>query len=51
MLARVMTLVATPWLGLAPAALAADPLVVSIWGGNWKDTIDRVVVKPFIVLR
>jgi putative spermidine/putrescine transport system substrate-binding protein len=29
------------------AALAADPLVVSIWGGNWKDTVEKVVAKPF----
>ena len=33
---------------LVPAsALAADPLVVSVWGGNWKDTVERVVAKPF----
>jgi putative spermidine/putrescine transport system substrate-binding protein len=32
---------------LAPAAHAADPLVVSVWGGNWKDTIETVVAKPF----
>ncbi|MBM3219167.1 MAG: ABC transporter substrate-binding protein [Candidatus Rokubacteria bacterium] len=29
------------------AALAADPLVVSVWGGNWKDTVEKVVAKPF----
>ncbi len=28
-------------------ALAADPLVVSVWGGNWKDTVEKVVAKPF----
>ena len=28
-------------------ALGADPLVVSVWGGNWKDTVERVVAKPF----
>ena len=28
-------------------AQAADPLVVSIWGGNWKDTVERIVAKPF----
>jgi ABC-type Fe3+/spermidine/putrescine transport system ATPase subunit len=28
-------------------ALAADPIVVSVWGGNWKDTVDKVVAKPF----
>ncbi len=41
------------WLALVlllvtPAtSFAADPLVVSIWGGNWKDTIEKVVAKPF----
>jgi putative spermidine/putrescine transport system substrate-binding protein len=34
-------------LGWAPAALAAEPLVVSTWGGNWKATIERVIAKPF----
>ncbi len=29
------------------AARGADPLVVSVWGGNWKDTVERVVAKPF----
>ena len=28
-------------------AFAADPLVVSVWGGNWKDTVERIVAKPF----
>jgi putative spermidine/putrescine transport system substrate-binding protein len=43
----------TAWLCLvfvlAPAlpSFGADPLVVSIWGGNWKDTVERVVAKPF----
>ena len=43
----------TAWLSLVlilaaplPAA-AADPLVVSVWGGNWKDTVERIVAKPF----
>ncbi len=31
---------------VAPA-LAAEPLVVSTWGGNWKDTVERVIAKPF----
>jgi putative spermidine/putrescine transport system substrate-binding protein len=31
----------------ASSAQAADPLVVSIWGGNWKDTVERIVAKPF----
>jgi putative spermidine/putrescine transport system substrate-binding protein len=28
-------------------SLAADPLVISVWGGNWKDTVEKVVAKPF----
>ncbi len=28
-------------------ARAADPLVISSWGGSWKDTIERVIAKPF----
>ena len=32
---------------LPTSALAADPLVVSVWGGNWKDTIEKIVAKPF----
>jgi len=42
-----------PWLAvaalvLAPtAALAADPIVVSVWGGNRKDTVEKVIAKPF----
>jgi putative spermidine/putrescine transport system substrate-binding protein len=31
---------------VAPAG-AADPLVVSVWGGNWKDTVEKIVAKPF----
>ena len=33
-------------LGAAPAH-AGDPLVLSVWGGNWKDTIEKVMAKPF----
>jgi putative spermidine/putrescine transport system substrate-binding protein len=33
--------------GVPVAAPAADSLVISVWGGNWKDTIERVVAKPF----
>jgi putative spermidine/putrescine transport system substrate-binding protein len=29
------------------SALGADPLVVSVWGGNWKDTVEKIVAKPF----
>jgi len=32
---------------LVPAARAQNALVVSVWGGNWKDTVDRVVGKAF----
>ena len=31
----------------APAASAQEPLVVSTWGGNWKDTVEKVVGKAF----
>lgn len=36
-------------LALVPVsrARAADALVVSSWGGNWKDTVDRVIAQPF----
>lgn len=43
----------TAWLSLALLlvvplpALAAEPLVVSTWGGNWKDTIEKVIAKRF----
>jgi putative spermidine/putrescine transport system substrate-binding protein len=47
-LARVASWLVVVALALTPAAaLAADPLVVSVWGGNWKDTVERVVAKPF----
>ena len=35
------------WLALAVPAGAAEPLVISTWGGNWKDTIERVIARPF----
>jgi putative spermidine/putrescine transport system substrate-binding protein len=35
------------FLAVSSPALAADPLVVSVWGGNWKDTVEKVVAKPF----
>ncbi len=43
----------TAWLCLALLlaaplpSLAAEPLVVSVWGGNWKDTVERVIARPF----
>jgi putative spermidine/putrescine transport system substrate-binding protein len=30
-----------------PALSQKEPLVVSVWGGNWKDTVDKVVGKAF----
>src|SRR5204863_9103396 len=41
------------WLALAGllitpvASFAQGPLVVNVWGGNWKDTVERIVAKPF----
>ncbi len=48
MLARlaVLTLLALVPRAVAPAH-AQNPLVVSVWGGNWKDTVDRVIGKAF----
>jgi putative spermidine/putrescine transport system substrate-binding protein len=34
----------------APPAYAADPLVVSIWGGHWKETIEQAAGVPFTKL-
>src|SRR5205823_8592520 len=48
MLRRV--LIASVVLGAAAASatsFAGAPLVISVWGGNWKDTVERVVAKPF----
>jgi putative spermidine/putrescine transport system substrate-binding protein len=30
-----------------PTARAQNALVVSVWGGNWKDTVDKVIGKAF----
>jgi putative spermidine/putrescine transport system substrate-binding protein len=32
---------------LAPAAQAQGSLVISVWGGNWKDTVEKVIGKAF----
>jgi len=32
---------------LAPDAHAENALVVSVWGGNWKDTVEKVIGKAF----
>src|SRR5712692_7985203 len=44
----VLTLLALglPFEPVAPAH-AQNSLVVSVWGGNWKDTVDRVIAKAF----
>ena len=34
-------------LSLSLPLLAAEPLVISVWGGNWKDTVEKIVAKPF----
>ena len=31
----------------APPAHAQNALVVSVWGGNWKDTVEKVIGKAF----
>ena len=31
----------------APPALAADALVVSIWGGSWRDLVANTAAKKF----
>jgi putative spermidine/putrescine transport system substrate-binding protein len=43
----ILAVVLVATLAAVPAVFAADPLVVSVWGGNWKDTVDRIVAKPF----
>ena len=42
----VASLLLTLALVAAPAR-AQNALVVSVWGGNWKDTVERVVGKAF----
>jgi len=32
---------------LVPQARAQNALVVSVWGGNWKDTVEKVVGRAF----
>ena len=44
---RLALLALAGLLGLATAAHAADPLVISTWGGNWKDAVEKVIAKPF----
>src|SRR5256885_14054484 len=48
MLRRVLIASVVLSAALASAtSFAGAPLVVSVWGGNWKDTMERVVAKPY----
>ncbi len=33
--------------GPSPSPAQKEPLVVSVWGGNWKDTIEKIVAKAY----
>jgi putative spermidine/putrescine transport system substrate-binding protein len=46
----IALLVAWSWaafVGSGAPAEATEPLVVSTWGGNWRDTVDNVIGKRF----
>jgi putative spermidine/putrescine transport system substrate-binding protein len=47
MLMRPVVLMLVALLAAAPAAEAQNALVVSAWGGNWKDSLEKVVGKAF----
>jgi putative spermidine/putrescine transport system substrate-binding protein len=47
MLKRSVVLMLGVLLAAASAAEAQDALVVSAWGGNWKDSLEKVVGKAF----
>ena len=47
MLKRSVVLMLFMLLAGAPAAHAQNALVVSAWGGNWKDSLEKVVAKAF----
>jgi len=47
MLMRLIVLMLLALLVAAPAAEAQTALVVSAWGGNWKDSLEKVVAKSF----
>src|SRR5260221_625002 len=45
---RICMLIAALALGLARVqALAQDKLVVSVWGGSWRDMVDNLIDKKF----
>ncbi|MBI2204438.1 MAG: ABC transporter substrate-binding protein [Candidatus Rokubacteria bacterium] len=33
--------------GPSPVPAQKEPLVVSVWGGNWKDTVEKIVGKAY----
>src|SRR5207253_18089 len=41
----VVLILALATLPLVPPARAQNVLVVSVWGGNWKDTVEKVIGK------
>jgi putative spermidine/putrescine transport system substrate-binding protein len=47
MLKRSAVLMLFILLAAAPAAQAQNVLVVSAWGGNWKDSLEKIVGKAF----
>ena len=47
MLKRLIVLVLLTLLAAVPAAEAQNALVVSAWGGNWKDSLEKIVAKSF----
>src|SRR5882724_11399776 len=47
MLMRPSVLMLFALLVAAPTADAQNALVVSAWGGNWKDSLEKVVAKNF----
>src|SRR4030095_7288093 len=47
MLKRLIVLGLRTLLAAVPAAEAQNTLVVSAWGGNWKDSLEKIVAKSF----
>jgi putative spermidine/putrescine transport system substrate-binding protein len=47
MLMRSVVLMLLTLLAAAPTVEAQNALVVSAWGGNWKDSLEKVVAKTF----
>ena len=41
--AHLLLVVLALWASPPPATAQKEPLVVSVWGGNWKDTVEKVV--------